>query len=331
MTTILSEHKLTLARDLLDDVELSRLPAEQLLLKASRLARLLEDTDTQHWLQWELNGYPDTNAARLWMQHFGRFTNEQDGIGYWVPLAGVSGTIAAMQVQIQSLQVPHVQYSPTSSNPNEYVTGMAGSNIAKATEPAKGVLDRLQHLTSAIQALTSIRSRVMASVHSFAVGVYHKLAFSGLAESIFETHKALIDRLLQDHAPDVLEKAPAAYDRLSEGDAEAVSQAMNTIRRMIKALADTIYPPSDLPREIEGQKYEIGQDKVLNRIKLYLQDKCPSKSRADRLNRMVRDIHDRASAGAHSDITADEARALFLGAYMALGDILIATSQVEAA
>jgi hypothetical protein len=35
-----SEHIMNLARDLVDDIELGRLPIEKLLLKASRLARL---------------------------------------------------------------------------------------------------------------------------------------------------------------------------------------------------------------------------------------------------------------------------------------------------
>ena len=58
MTTGLAAHKLDLARELLDDIELSRLAPEQLLLKATRLARLLDAKEVQKWLQFELEGYP---------------------------------------------------------------------------------------------------------------------------------------------------------------------------------------------------------------------------------------------------------------------------------
>ena len=58
MTESLSEVQLQLARELVDDVELSRLPAEQTLLKALRLTRLLEDEEAQEWLGYELSGYP---------------------------------------------------------------------------------------------------------------------------------------------------------------------------------------------------------------------------------------------------------------------------------
>lgn len=100
---------------------------------------------------------------------------------------------------------------------------------------------------------------------------------------------------------------------------------MNTIRRMIKAFADGMYPPLDEPRLVGTERYEIGQDKVLNRIKLFLLDRCPSKSRAERLAHAVRDICDRASTGAHNDITKVEARSLFLATYSTLGEVLFAT------
>jgi hypothetical protein len=41
------EHKLRLAGELLDDIELNRLPTENLLLKIARLARLVRDNDTR--------------------------------------------------------------------------------------------------------------------------------------------------------------------------------------------------------------------------------------------------------------------------------------------
>src|SRR5262245_28804623 len=44
-----SEHILLLASQLIDDIELSRLSAESLLLKASRLARFVGDEETNRW------------------------------------------------------------------------------------------------------------------------------------------------------------------------------------------------------------------------------------------------------------------------------------------
>lgn len=322
MTESLFEAQLALARELVDDVELSRRPVEQTLLKALRLARLLEDEKTQEWLRYELSGYPNTPQSCPWMRRFGRFTNEAAAMGYWIPLAGIAGTIAAMQTQIQTLRVPDVHFAPSSANPHEFIGGVLGTTAQTMVQPAQTVLVRLQNLTNDVSTLSSIRSRVVAAVHAFAVGSYHRLAFSGLAESIFEKHRRAVDDLMRSVAPEALEKIPAVYDRLAAGDPEAVSHGMNSLRRIIKSLADRVYPASDQPVLIDGQKYEVGTDKVLNRIKLFLLARCPSDSRRDRLCRSLRDIHERASAGAHADIDAAEARTLFLGTYLAVGEVL---------
>lgn len=258
-----SQAILALARELVDDIELTRLGPDSILLKALRLARLVGDTAAVEWLQFELNRYPNTPSARPWMRRFGRFTDEQNNYGYWIPLAGVAGTMAAMQAQIQTLQVPSVHFAPSSANPHEFVAGFAGATADKIAQPANAVLGRLQGLTNSVSTLSSIRSRVLAAVHGFAVRHFHALAFESLSESIFESHRTVIDRVVAEAAPEVLEKLPTIIDRLAAGDPEAVSQAMNSVRRMIKALADRVYPAKDEVVEVHGQKYDVGSDKVV--------------------------------------------------------------------
>src|SRR3989442_12963644 len=96
-----SAHTLALAHELLDDIELSRLAPEQLLLKASRLARLLGDSRTQTWLRYELDGYPGGDEPFAVADGFGRVTDRQQKLGYWAPLAGVAALAQSMQVQTQ--------------------------------------------------------------------------------------------------------------------------------------------------------------------------------------------------------------------------------------
>jgi hypothetical protein len=66
---------LTLAKDLLDDIELSRLGLGQRVNKARRLARLVNDNVNLQWIHWEAVGYApldDSNnvslvqSTRLW-------------------------------------------------------------------------------------------------------------------------------------------------------------------------------------------------------------------------------------------------------------------------
>jgi len=83
MNTGLAAHKLDLARDLLDDIELSRLAPEQLLLKATRLARLLDAKEVQTWLRFELEGYPGNDPVALrYMSRTDRWTDQPNNRGY---------------------------------------------------------------------------------------------------------------------------------------------------------------------------------------------------------------------------------------------------------
>ena len=325
----LAAHRLSLARDVLDDIELSRLGPEQLLLKASRLARLVDDNDARQWLAFELQGYPNTEFSRRYMTLFNRWTDKDNQLGYWTPLASLAAWTAAMQAEILQLRVPDVSVSLSSSNPHELVTGYGGSSVTAATAPVNATLQRLQARTTAVAQLREIQSRVLSSVHDFAVKTYYRLAFSGAAESIFRDHQNEVDGLLRDSARDVIEKIPAITARLGEGDGEAISQALNSCRRMIKAFGDAVQPPEDKPVEADAETYSIAADKVLNRIQYFLSKRCSRKGRRERLNRNLRSIWDRASAGTHSDITAGEARALFLQTYLTLGEVLGASREAS--
>ena len=119
MAESISKHRLDLARELLDDIELSRLPPEQLLLKASRLARISEDIEAREWLNFELVGYVNSEKGRKYMDKMWRWTNKDLGYGHWMPFAALNGTIAAMQIQAQQLQVPMCNFlyrAPTRTN-----------------------------------------------------------------------------------------------------------------------------------------------------------------------------------------------------------------------
>lgn len=54
--------------------------------------------------------------------------------------------------------------------------------------------------------------------------------------------------------------------RLSEDVLESVSQALTTVRRIIDAFADSIYPPSDETINIGGNELSLSANKHQNRI-----------------------------------------------------------------
>ncbi|MGH2372140.1 MAG: hypothetical protein ACRDIC_01490 [bacterium] len=321
-----SQYVVTLARELLDDIELSRLSPEALLLKATRLARLVESPEeTLQWLSFEMIGYSDSPALIRLGRLTGRLTNESKKWGHWGPLAEIETRLATCRLRLQALRVPDISYSVSSANPHEWVTGLAGAGLSTGTTaPVNTVITEAKSLSEEISRYASIRSKVLALLHGFVSNIYYERVFSGLTESIFERYKTKVDSLLASRCGDALQKVPAVYDRLaaSDSDQEAVRHALTTCRTIIVAFADAIYPPSKTPIQGDGKTIEVGQEQYLNRIETYVRERVTSDSRRTKLRQSLANLNQRVNAAVHDEVTPQEAQALFLETYLLLGEIL---------
>lgn len=212
-----TEETLELSKELLDDIELSRLPLQSLLLKAARLARLLEDEWWQKWLKFELVGYPNTAEANDYLDRIGRRIDKTKGLFYAVPLVQLDGVISTQSLRLQTLRVPDCNVSVSSVNPHDFLGGnaMMPSRIPDPSQIVSRVLAEARTLETNIAQLSGIRARAIAWLHILASTTYHQRAFSSLAESIFDRYKLRVDRLLTGRCSDIMARIPAISARLS--------------------------------------------------------------------------------------------------------------------
>jgi hypothetical protein len=104
-----SEHILNLSRELLDDIELSRIDGEKLLLKCFRLARQAGSDEIQEWIELEMLGYRGSNPiAKKCMSLTGRWTNYEKKEGHYGPLAEHEASIKAYEAQLVALKLPNL-------------------------------------------------------------------------------------------------------------------------------------------------------------------------------------------------------------------------------
>lgn len=299
-----SEHILELSRELLDDIELNRLSAEALLLKASRLARWVGSEEIKYWIGLELKGYNGSNEVSLkYMGKTGRWTNKEEKKGYWGPLSQQESAIEAEHIKLRSISTPDT-------------SGDYGFSVMEMYQR------QLLATTNYISTLSAIKSKVLAHLHSFVTDIYYEKEFESLSESIFEKYKSDIDTLVAEHAGDVLEQIPAVMARLAEGDQESISQALTTVRRIIDSFADSIFPPTDETINIGGNEISLGANRHKNRINAFVHQRLESQSRKSKIRQNLSNLYDRVSTGVHNDVTAEEARSLFLNTYLLLGEIL---------
>jgi hypothetical protein len=303
VVTSKSEHTLELVQDLLDDLELGRSSVEKLILKTSRLARIVGADEVKEWLRFELGGfYSDNDISLKYMTLTGRWTNRDENKGYWIPLAQIEARIDADKAKLS------VMRTPDSSGDHNYA-------VHHATRA-------MNDTTTNISKLSGIRSKVIALLHKFITDVYYEKVFDNLSESIFESYKREVDHLITENCGDMLEQIPTVMERLSSGNSEAISHALTTCRRIIESFADSIFPPSDETMKIGDNDLKLDASKHQNRINAYIHQRCDSKSRKQRFRQNLANLFDRVSTGVHKDVTTEEAKALFLNTYLFLGEVL---------
>ena len=299
-----SEHIINLSKEIIDEIELSKSEGQALLLKATRLARYIDDDKIRKWLRFEMQGYNSTDDIALkYMSKTGRWIDREKLEGYWMPLSQIEATTEAQKQKLSLIRIPD-----TSGD--------------KATFVIDRVTNQMNNATSNISKLSGIQSRVVSLIHDFATNVYYQKTFDNVAESIFDNYKTDIDNLIAENSGDVLEQIPAVINRLSDGDNESISQALTTCRRIIDSFANHIFPASDDTVDIGGNKLSLKQDKVLNRINAYIHLNCNSDSRKKKLRQNISNLYDRVSAGVHSDVDSQEAKSLFFNTYLLLAEIL---------
>jgi hypothetical protein len=297
-------HALQLSEELLADLELERVSLGALVLKASRLARIMEDDDAIAWLACERGGYQaDTPNCAKWVTVTGRWADREKGTWWGFPAAQLESMIEADKAMLESLKLPN----------------LSGDFVTIAIRETRQDQARIKNQ---ISANAGIKAKIVAALHQFVARHYYELRFSEHQAELFEDARLRVDRLLSPLASGALDKVDSIYRRLAEGDPEAISQALTTCRRLIDSVADEIYPPSDNTVTLNGNEVKLTKQHVQNRLNAFVYDQMQSKSRRAKLRRTLADLYERVSAGVHDEVTTDEARYLFLNTYMYLGEIL---------
>jgi hypothetical protein len=295
---------LKLAEELLADIELSRLGTEQCILKGTRLARLVSDEDAQLWLRYELHGYD--RSCPQWselMTMTGRWSDSEKTKGYTSSLLALQGMLSAERDKLAAMQS----------------TSLSGDFIVPAQNTR---FMQLNASASTISTLAALVSGVMAALHDFVTRTYYELLFSEIQAELFASAQSEIDARVAPMMGNVLSKIDVINERLRTGDAEAISHAMTTCRRLIDTTADVLSPPSEAAAEIDGQQVAMAKGNVLNRLNFYAYKTGATKGRRDRLRRSLSDIYGRVSKGVHEDVTPMEARFIFLQTYLTLGELV---------
>jgi len=323
---------LELSGYILKNIELSEAPLSNIVLKATRLTRLLNDFEYQKILNYETKGYPskpDGIPPDVWKLAImaQRITKERNTITQEVKSSAYVESIGHLEDELSTIQISldaarDANISLSSANPNQYLILPPGNAIERRAL-------REKHST-----ISKYLSERRAFIYDYVLRKHYELKFSGVASDVFSQFRKAADGAIGSLVPDAVKKFTAIYDNLRSENPEDWSNAVHSCRRILQDLADAVFPPSTEERsaKIEGKKKKIklGRSNYINRIMCFIEDNSKSERFTNLVGSHLRFIGDRLDAifiatqkGSHTTILIrEEADRYVIYTYLIVGDIL---------
>lgn len=205
------------------------------------------------------------------------------------------------------------------------IASFTAARDREADTKARAVLD------ARLMMEAEVLGRIQYRVYSYLCQCERALGFGAGAGSIFDRYRTRVDSHLADLAPEVLEQLNAAYRRTQEGDSEARSHALTSCRRMLRSVADVVFPPRDDPIiGRDGKPHAAGADQYLARLWAFLDTQTGPGGAGRRLTTAALDdvgnpverLNDLANKGVHAEVTQAEVDLCVLHSFLLAGEVL---------
>ncbi|MFE3758867.1 hypothetical protein ACFXO9_31575 [Nocardia tengchongensis] len=174
-----------------------------------------------------------------------------------------------------------------------------------------------------------IIARIKQQVYTYLVETEADLETGSAESPFFDQVQAHINGLLAKYAPDAVQNFIGAQERIISGGPEDISHALTSCRRMIKSLADALYPPSEPATGIDGVSRPMTNDAYRNRLVQYVSEQVGKHENGPVLTALITEFGSRLKAldaltskGVHDEASLLEARTCVAQTYLLAGDLL---------
>ena len=300
-----------LAGEILKDIELSQIPLSLVVLKALRLARIVNDFEAQQIFEWESGGYPQ--AAKGVTHEVWAAAEKANRVFYWSKSSNDERTLRMYRESIEELE----SYREIGS------IGLQAANTPMERSRLRS------HISTTSARLASRRT----FIYSYGSRKYYELTFGGVANDAFGRIRTAVDSLIGIVIPDSIRKFTAIYDNLESDNPEDWANAVHGCRRVLQDLADAVFPAQVEPRHVdvngETKPIKLRNDQYINRLMAYIGDSSKSKrfnelvgSELEYMGNRLDALFRASQKGSHATVSKEEADRYVVYTYLTVGDIL---------
>ena len=320
-----------LSAEILEDIELSRVKLSVTVLKAVRLARLLNDFDLQKIFEWESGGYPSGQSGVL--RDVWKLGQQAGRTFFYAEKRGEEKTERMFTASIERLE-RSVDLGPTSiAAAQDPSVSISSANQHQRVSMPQGNARERNSIRRSVQEDSERLSSRRTFIYGYAARKHYELKFSAVADDVFGRVRASVDASIGAIVPDAVRKFSAVYNNLASDNPEDWANAAHSCRRVLQDLADALFPAvSEIRTKVVGGKpieIKLGPEHYINRLLAYIEDTSSSERyeaivgsnlsfMGDRLDAMFR----AAQKGSHATVTRDEANRCVVYTYLLVGDIL---------
>jgi len=322
---------LKLVTTTLSELESNQVSLSSIIRKCIRVSRLRNDYENLWWLEWEIIPFTHQEewhrVQREVAPHFLRAQykalNEHFRKIYVEERAtrSLEGESLVNKGDIWPLGVKELE---------NRVTSLQRESEAAVTPPGIHPADYRALMAAQASDARGVLSSIRHRVYNFLSQSEKQLVYGQLNADIFEQNRRYVDLRLRDIAPEALEKFVTVYRCLGEGDPEARAQALTSCRRILKTLADAVYPPrQEKVKGADGKERDLSAEKYVARLWQFVSEHVGGHSAGQLLQAALSDLGNRidpvyelSCKGVHAEVSRFELNQCVIQTYLVIGDIL---------
>lgn len=311
--------------------------ASDVVRAALRVAVLRQDLVAESWLRLEMAGVKRTGQQlddlKPLMARLSALLGDKEAEAQTVASTELliarrtiddSGTMKVLAHGVTELEVlgrsmRDLYDTPIQAGMTPIDTGLASINRDKA---------RVTIAPQMIQ-MTTVVERIKDAAYRYLMDVEGQFLAGELTPDVITRGQAFVEQELATIAPDALTALLAAQDRLQAGNDEALSHVATSCRRVLKALADALYPAGEPVTDGNGVSRKMDNDHYRNRLTEYVRARKKRSTHADllasnleSLGNRLKSLDDLASKGVHTQVSLSEAESCLSWVYMLAADLL---------